>query len=378
MKRKITFLALSLFAAVFVQAQSTNDVLTLLTERKVITQEDADSIRADAAIKQQESDAKKKSFPATASKPLQIAGYVQSRYQYSEKAGDKGGVDIRRARVDLKSTLSPYFNARIQADFAGSTAKLLDGYGEVLIADYFNLTIGQQKLPFSYENQISDNKSDVIDRSQIVEAYVARGKDSIGNHNGRDIGVVANGGFFKNANNQYLVEYFVGLFNGVGINQTKDLNNSKDFSARVLGRPYTGLTIGASYFDGYGYYGKPSDLTLFKNKSRKRIGAELQYEWDALQLRGEYIEGSYNGVKGAGYYAQVGYFILPDKLQATFKYDTFDPNTKKSDDANNWFVLGVNYLFSPNAKFQIAYTYKKEQGKSVDNNITSAQFQVSF
>ena len=38
-------------------AQSTNDILNLLILNKTITQEQADSIRADAAIKQQEIDA---------------------------------------------------------------------------------------------------------------------------------------------------------------------------------------------------------------------------------------------------------------------------------------------------------------------------------
>jgi hypothetical protein len=180
-------------------SQTTNDILNVLVQRKLVTQEEADSLRADAAIKQQESDAKRKSFPVTAGKNILLAGYTQVRYQNLEEAGKKSGFDIRRARLDVKGNISPYFGYRLQTDFAGTStgafAKLLDAYAEVKLADYFNLTIGQQKVALSYENQISDNKSESIDRSQVVEALVARGKDVIGNHNGRDIGIQANGSF---------------------------------------------------------------------------------------------------------------------------------------------------------------------------------------
>ena len=37
----------------------------------------------------------------------------------------------------------------------------------------------------------------MIDRSQVVEALVARGKDVIGNQNGRDIGIQIGGGILK-------------------------------------------------------------------------------------------------------------------------------------------------------------------------------------
>ena len=41
-------------------AQTTNDVLDLLIKNKAVTQEQADSVRAEAAIKQQDLDANKK------------------------------------------------------------------------------------------------------------------------------------------------------------------------------------------------------------------------------------------------------------------------------------------------------------------------------
>ena len=74
---------------------------------------------------------------------------------------------------------------------------MIDAYGEIKLADYFSLTVGQFKIPFSMENLTSSNKLEMIDRSQVVEALVARSKDVIGNQNGRDIGIQAGGTFLK-------------------------------------------------------------------------------------------------------------------------------------------------------------------------------------
>jgi hypothetical protein len=50
------------------------------------------------------------------------------------------------------------------------------------------------------ENLASSNKLEMIDRSQVVEAIVARGKDLIGNQNGRDMGFEASYVFGGNYN----------------------------------------------------------------------------------------------------------------------------------------------------------------------------------
>jgi len=376
-------LILTLFVVVVRTAfsQTTNDILNVLVQRKLVTQEEADSLRADAAIKQQESDAKKKSFQVTAARNIQIAGYTQVRYQNLEEAGKKSGFDIRRARLDFKGSISPYFGYRLQPDFAGTStgafAKLLDAYAEVRLADYFNLTIGQQKIALSYENQISDNKSESIDRSQVVEALVARGKDVIGNHNGRDIGIQANGSLFA-INGRPLLDYYVGLYNGAGVNVAVDNNLSKDVAARLFLHPMAGLDLGASYYDGVGNYLVNSTDKATRNKGRTRVGAELSYAWQNLSLYGEYIKGKDNVINKAGYYVHVGYFVLPQKFQVVGKYDNYDPNQDKTDDALTVYTIGLNYYFNPYAKVQIAYNIKEEQGTKVSNNFAVVQFQIGF
>ncbi|MFN8258362.1 MAG: hypothetical protein U0W24_21915 [Bacteroidales bacterium] len=81
MKKPILF-ATIIFIALTGKSQTTNDVLNLLIEKGIVSQESADSIRAEASIKQQEQDSKKKSFGVNGVRPIQIGGYGQFRYQH--------------------------------------------------------------------------------------------------------------------------------------------------------------------------------------------------------------------------------------------------------------------------------------------------------
>jgi phosphate-selective porin OprO and OprP len=352
-------------------SQTTNDVLNLLIQKGAITQDEADSLRSEAAIKQQETDAKRKSFPVNAGKSLLISGFTQVRYQNQEQSGKKSGFDIRRARLDFRANISPYFGFRLLPEFAGASARILDGYAEVKLADYFNLTIGQQKVALSRENQESDNKYDFLDRSQVVTALVARGNDVIGDHNGRDIGIQANGSLFVLGNHP-LIEYWIGIFNGAGINASEN-NTSKDASARLLLHPVAGLDIGGSYYDGVGKYG-----TTAVNHGRTRWGVELRYELQGFFIQGEYLKGKDNPDTKYGYYGEAAYYILPQKLQVLARYDVYEPNKAKNNDVSTVYTGGINYNFNSTTRLLLTYNAKKKEGGSSNSNYAVAQFLIGF
>jgi len=176
----ITFTGVLLLGLMFVNtllmAQSTNDILNLMVASKTISTEQADSVRAEAAIKQQEADANKKSFFVAAARSMKLTGYTQIRYQNMQEPGRIDGADIRRARLDLRGNVTPYWSYQFQIDFAGLNGKLLDAVADFKPYDFLTFSIGQTKIPLSFENQISDNKMEAIDRSQVVEALVARSR----------------------------------------------------------------------------------------------------------------------------------------------------------------------------------------------------------
>ena len=361
------------------KAQSTDDVLNLLIQKKLVSQKDADSIRAEAAIATQANLAKVKAFPINAGKKIVIVGYTQVRYQALEETGKIDGFDIRRARLDVKGTISPYWSYRVQFDLAGSP-KLIDAYAELKLNDYLNFTIGQAKIPFSLENLTSSNKLEMIDRSQAVEALVARGKDVNGNQNGRDLGIQLGGTLLK-LKDRPVVDYRLGIYNGSGIN-VADNNEKKDYAARLIVHPVAGLDISGALYNGSRFIPEVKTGTVVttpaKSVDRDRYGFDLSYDLNNLSVRSEYLHGTDDQTKREGYYAQVGYYFLEKKFQLLAKYDFYDADKAKANDASTWYVIGANYNFNTNVRLQANYTIKQEEGTSIDNNFASIQFQIGF
>ncbi len=355
-------------------SQSTNDLLNLLISNKILSQKQADSVRAEAALLQQQTDAARKSFFVTATRQMQFSGYSHVRFQSFQESGKKDGFDIRRARIDLRGSLSPCFFYRIQTDLADKP-KLIDVYGEIKLADFFSITAGQFKIPFSFENLTPSNKLETIDRSQVVEALVARGKDVIGNQNGRDIGIQVSGTFIK-IKGLSLFEYRLGVFNGSGINVQDTANKSKDVSGRLIMSPLKGFSFGGSFYNGWAKPINPDEAG--KSQFRNRYGVELSYVTTRLSLKGEYITGKDGKTDRAGMYVQAGYFIIPTKLQVTGKYDEYDPDASTVSNKLINYVVGANYNFNSWSRLQAFYTIRQERGIAVDNNYISIQYQIGF
>ena len=378
--KKLYFLILAL--GVFVlhaRSQSTDDILNVLVTKNLISATEADSLRAEAAIAAQTNLAKVKSFPVNAAKKISLAGYTQIRYQALEETGKVDGFDIRRARVDLKGKLSPYWAYRLQFDLAG-TPKLIDAYAELKVNDYLNITFGQAKIPFSLENITSSPKLELIDRSQVVEALTARGKDLGGNQNGRDIGILLGGNLLK-LKDRPVVDYRLGVYNGSGIN-TADKDETKDYAARLIFYPVTGLAFSGALYNGSRFVPEVKTGTVVttpsKSVDRNRFGFDLSYDRKNFSLRSEYIYGKDDVTEREGYYLLGGYYLLQKKVQFVAKYDFYDADKAKADDASTWVVLGANYNFNANTKLQVNYSIKQEEGTSIDNNFANVQLQIGF
>jgi len=361
------------------KSQSTDDVLNLLIQKNVVSQKDADSIRAEAAIASQANLAKVKAFPVNAAKKIIISGYTQIRYQALEETGKIDGFDIRRARLDVKGNISPYWGYRIQFDLAG-TAKIIDAYAELKLNDYFNFTIGQSLIPLSLENLTSSSKFEMIEFAQAVDALAARGKDIIGNQNGHDLGIQLSGTLLK-VKDRPVLDYRLGLFNGSGIN-TVDNNEAKDFATRLIVHPVVGLDLGAALYNGSRFVPEVKTGTVVtapsKNVARDRYGFDLSYDLKNFSLRSEYIHGKDDAIDRDGYYVQGGYYFLDKKLQLLAKYDFYDVNKAVAKNASTWYVLGANLNLNANTRIQFNYTFKQEEGPSIDNNFASVQAQIGF
>ena len=346
-------------------------LLDLLIKKGVVTQEEAAEFRADLAVKKQEEKEKQKEFALIAGKPIKISGFTQVRYRQDRSINDTA--DIRRARLDIKGDVTERFDYRTQIEFGGTSGPfLLDATAGYKVTPSLKLTAGQFKIPFSQENLSSDEKSDTINRSQVVEALVARSTDVIGNQNGRDIGAQASGNAFPNKDS-YWVDYAIGVFNGSGMNKG-DLNEQKDVVGRVVLHPLKELSVGSSY-----YFGRETlSSSPAHRDDRDRVGAEFAYLHDPISFKGEYIQGNDGATSKEGEYLQGGYFLIPEKLQGVLKWDRFDPDTELGKNETTIYTLGGNWYFNKWASLQVDYEFKDERGKEIDNNALTGQLTLQF
>ncbi|MEO5570113.1 MAG: porin [Bacteroidia bacterium] len=388
MKKKyllLLVLFVMLLANQSAKAQTTDDVLNLLLNKNLIQQEEADSIRAEFAIKQQDAKEKQKLFGINAKRPSSISGYIQTRFQSFQQAGKADAMDIRRARLDFRGTLNAFWDYRLQVDMAG-VPKALDAIGTFKPYDFFKIQAGQFKIPLSMENNTPSNSMDVIERAQVVETLVARNGDVNGNFNGRDIGVMGFGSLLKK-DDRFLIDYYIGGFQGEGIN-VLDSNEAKDLGARIILHPIKGLDIGAGYYNGYDKTGTFTPVA--KNNVRTRIGGEFSYVYKIISVKGEYIYGedgdyikgkngySYIHTRREGWYAQLAAFVFQKKLQLVGRWDAYDSDIHKGGNATLNILGGVNYYFNDWAKLQVNYTSRNESGTIVNNDIIGAQLQIGF
>lgn len=357
-------------------SQSANDILNLLVENKTISIHQADSLKNEAAAKQKEADAAKKTFPVNAARQIQLSGYTQIRYQALDEKGKNDGFDLRRARVDIKGSVNSFFSYRLQTELADKP-KILDAYAEIKINDYLNIMVGQFTVPFSMENLYSMSKFEVIDYALVVDALTGRGKDVIGNQNGRDVGLQVGGTLLKNGDLS-LLEYRIGVFNGTGMNISDTANEAKDVVARLITNPVKGLSVGISYYNGWGKAIKPAADYVGRSQTRNRIGAEASFTSKRWSFKGEYIYGKDGNTDRSGWYAMAGYYAIPQKLEFVGKYDSYDPDLDAADNIAARLAAGLNFHFNNWSRLQAFYTFRDEEGESVNNNYLSVQVQIGF
>ena len=281
------------------------------------------------------------------SKLPKISGMINLRYRYDE---EKSTFDIRRARLDVKGNINKTFDYRLHAEFA-ATPKILDAQIGAKIKPYFNVQVGQFKIPLSLENAYSPLTLECIDNALAITKLVAYEDVANINANGRDIGVMVYGGVFKREGYNIL-DYSIGVFNGAGINN-RDNNKSKDVVARVNVNPIKPITLSVSGYLGEAYL---NDST--KHATRNRLGFGVRYDDKKWLFRSEYLYGITHKMESMGIYAVLGYTFF-GKLQPLLRFDCFHQDTKSISTREIDYMAGINYWFiSQKAGLQLNFTYK--------------------
>jgi phosphate-selective porin OprO/OprP len=204
---------------------------------------------------------------------LKLRGYAQAdgRFYPSDDAGAvSNNFLLRRARPILEVTVGKYFGFRVMPDFAGGQAALQDAYWEGKFDPAFSVRAGKFKPPIGYERLQSATDVSFAERGLPTNLAPSR---EIGLQVGGEAGGV--------------LEYQVGIFNGapdLGAPDT-DLNDAKDFAARVFFQP---IKDGALRGLGFGISGSTgveegnataTDLAGYRSASQQIF---FRYRGDAL------------------------------------------------------------------------------------------------
>jgi hypothetical protein len=222
-----------------------------------------------------------------------------------------------------------------------------------LLSEYADVSLGQLKLPLSWEGYNSSSSLLFPERALSSREYGDQ----------RDIGLRVE----KKLGPVY---YQAGLFNGTGPNRADD-DDQKDAALRVELFPLDWLMIGAVGYTSIGEREKPT--------TRDALEADLRVELMSAVVQAEYIrnwEGSSQDerVQGHGAYLAGGYTVL-DRYQPVVRVGVLDSDVARKDDHVWHYEAGFNYYLEQNeAKLQASYgLFDPADGSSRHELVVSAQ-----
>jgi phosphate-selective porin len=299
---------------------------------------------------------------------LKVGGYIQGHFETGDSpdarfVGIEDRAFLRRARLGVSGSFQEQFDFKLEADFGANSLSEQTGY-RAGITDAFvnwnrysfaNVKFGQFKTPFGYEQLQADTKILTVERSLPNDRLT----DS------RQIGLGVAGDIVSNR-----LSYSVGAFNGSGVNNSFNDNDNFMWAGRVSGVVFDGkiadrdarVAIGINGLStrdtgisktGFGFDAVAGGAVdnLFTGQ-RQAWGIDAQAKWGLFGLEGEYLCSEFKPTNPApsarltadGWSAAAIVEVLPKRLQAFVKFESFDPNRSVNADTTDVWTLGLNYL----------------------------------
>jgi hypothetical protein len=231
-----------------------------------------------------------------------------------------------------------------------------------LQSEYVDASIGQFKIPVSWEGYNSSSKLLFAERAAVAREFGDK----------RDMGI-------RLAKTFEYFGYSAGVFNGTTLNNL-DGNNAKDVALRLEGYPVEGLVIAGVVYTSVGDRGEPG--------TKDRFEGDLRFEHGPFLVQAEYIRahdvGSSGPVDGHGVYGALAYTlikVLQPALRVGYLDQNVDQNLDPASGGRDELVqvdVGLNYLLRKHeAKFQLNYS-RFEYDERTPNNEVLLAAQVAF
>ncbi|MCS6287117.1 MAG: hypothetical protein H8K08_16985 [Nitrospira sp.] len=257
---------------------------------------------------------------------------------------------------------------------------LVNAYVASWHVPYANVVVGQYKTWFNRAQIQSIANLTFTTRMIVQNAFMANAI------NRRDIGIT-----ILSDENKYRVNYAIGVFNGMGTTLDRLSNPIAQDGTRVnanelmyVGRllwkvsgnplygegdilystePQVAIAVGYAYNPGVNL---SDPITAVRNQvlgvsgNGRLVGAGIidfqtwemdfiaRYRGWALQAEG-YVRqqqvrgGNFSVGNAMGWYAMLGYYLVPRKLEVAVRYGIFDPNTGYSHDLVKEAGVALNY-----------------------------------
>ena len=356
--------AVMLMAGQFAMADSTSDIVDALVGKGVLTEEEGKLItKGHESAKSKAAKVVDKNGALSLSSPdgnstMAIAGRIQldSRH-YSDGDGRsdlaKDGFDIRRAYFGVSGKIAKYYDYKVVANFGNADSTTIDKSNQLDEA-FFGINywkeasfrFGQQKMPFSLEEQTSSRFTDFQERSMLNTAVP-------GKEMGVQIhGVFDNGVFYGAAistgeglsKQEKVTGDSNDLIGRIGINIAKAMGNKDDvYHVAIAGS--TGAQGNTSHNASYNAEDRgTSFISQAITGNRTRYGLEGALALSSFKVQGEYIRREFDKITSAigskpigsdvdtdGFYLSSSYMITGEKYADSYKDGKFDRLSPKKD-----------------------------------------------
>lgn len=323
---------------------------------------------------------------------LRLNTQIQSRYSYedydnSEARGldDRSNFRMRRVRLIASGdVMGGEFSYKLQNDFVGDSetsgtrdSDLKDAWIQ-WNGDGVNVRSGQFKVPYSAQVLAEDSGLQMIDRSIVVE-----GSDSLALE--REAGLLIHGGCET-------LHWYGSVTNGESAGEGRNLPgvDSGLLGAALLTYSTNGYdrasegdvktTDGTAITAGLGAtYGQAKDTGVGIDTTR--VGADLGLRSGGLSASGEFhyrttdIDGG-TETDDIGYFAQVGYFVVPEVWELAGRFGAIDPDSDSSNpELTEYSVVLNHYLNGHGLKVQVGATWENSDPESGEDT-TDARYEV--
>lgn len=320
---------------------------------------------------------------------LDISNRLQVRYtqEMPEVGDDVGSFRIRRMKTKFEGWVyTKDLTYELQLNWPDTANPLEDAnvnYDFTKGKKTFMLKAGQYKVPFGRQELTSSGSQQFVDRSAVSNEFAR----------GRDIGLQLWGTPLGGK-----LDWRVGIFNGNGRTVSRNDNDELQTNARVTFQPFGDVRYSEGDFEStdrplfaiaaqYESNERPqaaAGTTPADIVDREIVGGDIVFKFKGLFIFGEYFDATTERVVASdfdhsGYNFQVGYFVIPQKLEIAGRLSESDPNSDRDDDEREERGVALGYFFNRhNHKIQADYRQLENKATDREDDELRLQYQVIF